>query len=232
MEKSVQDVANGFAAWLEPSHLHFHSGGRADVRAFWGRMMQRESLGEPDKWRAVVVDPAGNRTGAAIEQGEGLYHVLNFQAGEEGLYTVVLENSAGIYCLMPEESCVRHLQWARIDVPVGHHVHDKPSRAIDDGLDIVSSHFLEYMPGDKINLTVLYRGKPLPGAEVKATNHLFTGTDYPLSGITGSQGEVTLTFNAKGHWMFIVTHTDDSNGKAGEYHSTICTTTLVVPGVR
>ncbi|GBF33612.1 hypothetical protein DCCM_2718 [Desulfocucumis palustris] len=232
MEKAIQEAANGYAAWLEPSHLHFHSGGMADVRAYWGRMMQREGRGEPDKWRAVVVDPAGNRAGAAIEQGEGPYHVLGFQAEQEGLYTVVLENSPGISGTMPEENCLRHLQWARLDVPVGHHVHGTPPAAIGDGLDIVPGHFLEYMPGDKINLTVLYKGEPLPGAEVKATNHLFTGTGYPLSGITGPRGEVSLTFNAKGHWMFIVTHTDHSDRKAGEYHGTVYTTTLVVPGVR
>ncbi|KJS16388.1 MAG: hypothetical protein VR69_09415 [Peptococcaceae bacterium BRH_c4b] len=246
MTVSVPDVARGYAVWLEPAHLHFHSGGKAEVRAYWGSMMQRDGQGQSENWRAYVIDPAGTEIPASIEIGEVLFHTVAFQANAEGLYTVVLENNAGIYCTLPDGSwvrdggpvlpqgarCSRYVQWARVAAPVGHHVHGTPPGTISGGLDIIPGSHHDFAPGDRLGLRVYFRGKPLPGAVLKGTSHLFNGSEYPLTGVAGQEGEAEFTFSAKGHWMFTVTYTDDKDAKEGLYHSTVHTTTLVVPGVR
>lgn len=246
MKNEIPDLVRGHEAWLEPAHLHFHSGGEVEIKVLWGHMMQRDGMGRPENWRAVVIDPAGKTSQVDIGYGEGLYHTLNFTAGPEGLYTVALENKAGVYCVLPDgawvlgdrgnfpqaSGCTKYHQWARVAIPVGHHIHGSLETVVNQGLDLYPGEYREYRPGDNIDLQAYYHGRPLAGAEVKAVYHLFTGVDYPLVGKTGPDGHVSFTFNEKGHWMFIVTYRDESEKLDAKYDATVYTTTFVVPGVK
>ncbi|OAT85758.1 DUF4198 domain-containing protein [Desulfotomaculum copahuensis] len=297
------DIVRGHEVWLEPTHLHFHTGGEIEVKALWGHMMRRDGMGRAEHWRCYALAPDGVRHELEPLPGEGLYHMLYLPAGAEGLYTVVVENDAGVFCTLPGGTvkegsrrehpqalkCARYYQWARVTVPVGHDVHghgvnlagahhhdpgrrddagehghrhgvahagrhehvscchghgDEHAHAHDSGhehghgvalaggLDIVPAAVRPFHPGDSLDLQVLYRGRPLAGATVRATYHLFEGADYPRAGLTGPDGKVAFTFEQKGHWMFIVNHTDASGAVAGEYDGLELTATLVVPGVR
>jgi uncharacterized GH25 family protein len=248
MTAALPDVARGCAVWLEPAHLHFHSGGIAEIKAHWGIMMKQEGRGRPENWNVFVISPAGAEISADININGGgeLFYPVAFRAEEEGLYTVVLENNAGIYCRLPDGSwvqggesvppegarCFRYVQWARVAAPVGHHVHGSPPVAVAGGLDIIPGSHQDFKPGESIVLRVCFRGKPLPGVVLRGVSHLSEGTEGLLSGVTGRDGEALFTFSDKGHWMFTVTHKDDDEAKDGMYHCTVYTTTLVVPGVR
>ncbi len=245
MEDAFPGVVKGFSAWLEPESLHYHAG-IVRVRALWGYMMQREGTPDIGGWDCYALDPAGTILEADIAQGEGNHHNVAFFAGGEGLYNLVLENSAGIYCRLPGGGwsrgdagenpgaleCSRFIQRSRLPVPVGHHVHGPLGGVCPGGLDVFSREFREYRPGDGIVINVYYRGRPLAGADLKATCHLFTGSGYPWQGKTGEDGEVYFTFPEKGHWMFTCTFEDRDDGVPGRFSKTVHTANFVVSGVR
>lgn len=207
MENGSPDIKKEYLVWLEPEHLHFHEGGPANVRALKGKMMQRD--GNPDMagWTGYALDPEGIRLDVEITRGTGNHYRVVFFAGVEGIFNLVLESG-------PDR--------ARIAVPVGHHAHGPLTGLNTRGLDVFVTEFREYHPGDSVAIMVLYNGKPLPGAEIAATYHLYTGVEYPWRGRTGEDGSVNFTFTRKGHWMFVCSHTDQI----------LYTSTFVVAGVR
>lgn len=245
MEDVFPGVVKGFSAWLEPESLHYHAG-IVRVRALWGYMMQREGTADTGGWDCYALGPAGTVLEADIAPNEGNYHNVAFFAGGEGLYNLVLENDAGIYCRLPGGGwsgedpgqapgaleCARFFQRSRLPVPVGHHVHGPLDSVSAGGLDVFSREFGEYRPGDGIVIKVYYRGRPLPGADLKATYHLFAGSEYPWQGKTGKDGEVYFTFPEKGHWMFTCTFAGGEERGEGRYSKTVYTANFVVAGVR
>lgn len=243
MDNGNPGVERGFAVWMEPESLHYHTG-IVQARILWGRMMQREGAADAGGWSCYALDPEGEVLEADIAPGEGTFHKAAFFAHREGLYSLVLDYDAGVY-LIPGEvralgepgdepggavKAVRYYQRARLPVPVGHHMHGRLENLEAAGLDVFCSEFREYRPGDSIVVSVFYKGKPLAGAEIKATYHLYTGTEYPWRGITGKDGSASFTFSDKGHWMFTCTHSG-ADSDAGN-SQTVNTSTFVVAGVR
>lgn len=217
------EIERGYAVWLEPTHLHFHPGNRIEIKALWGNKMQKDGIGNPENWKAFVTDPSGKKLDAEITYGEGLYAGVYFEAEEEGLYHVMVENDAGVY----QENY--YSQWAGLLVPVGHHIHGR-GIVTGHGLEIVAAEFKEFCLGDTVTLQVLFNRKLLPGIEVKATYHLYEGPGYPYSETTGDEGRLNFTFDNKGHWMFLVNYKENVTGQ--EYKTRYYTSTFVVPGVR
>jgi len=218
-ESDFAEIESGYTVWLEPSHLHFNSGGQVEIKALWGNKMQKDGTGNPQNWQAVVIPPAGEEFKGEVSYGEGLYQSVSFPAGEEGLYYVLVENNAGT------NKGTSYIQRAGLLVPVGHHVHGH-GVATGRGLEIVPSELKEFHPGDNISLQVLFNGQTLPNIDVKITYHLYEGDDYPYSATTGDSGNLSLTFKEKGHWMFLAQYKDQND--LLEYH----VSTFVVPGVR
>ncbi|MFZ5646800.1 MAG: ATP-binding cassette domain-containing protein [Bacillota bacterium] len=226
MCKDTAGAAEGYTIWLEPEHLHYHSG-IVQARAIWGPIMKREEGAVANGWQAYALAPDGSVLDADIAgTGEDFYKVAFF-AGKEGIYDLVLENEAGIY------SGVRHIQRARLPVPVGHHVHGPVKNLGNEGLDLFCEEYnSEYRLGDTISIMVMYNGKPLPGAQLAATYHLYDGEQFPWRGTAGGDGRVLFTFSGKGHWLFACTHADETLKREGQYHQTVFTSTFVVAGVR
>lgn len=245
MENSLPEVARGFTVWIEPESLHYHTG-IVQARALWGRMMQREGSADTRGWTCYALDPSGALLDADVAPGEGNFHKVAFFAQREGLYNLVVENHAGVYSMLPggvwekgplyshsgAPEAVRYLQRARISIPVGHHVHGPLSNLAAGGLDVFCDEFREYRLGDSIAVRVFYNGRPLPGAELKATYHLYAGSARPRQGNAGADGGITFTFPEKGHWMFTCSYTDNNQNEEGDYTKTVHTSTFVVAGVR
>lgn len=246
MNENIPDIVRGHEVWLEPTHLHFHTGGEAHFKALWGHMMQRDGMGDAANWSAWVSKEQGGEEKAYIGPGDGLFYTVSFPVQEEGIYTLVLKNDAGIFSTLKDGSWVkgslkeypeaqvsyRYLQWARTSASVGHHQHGKGMPAVPGGLDIVPGEIRDYSTGQTADFKVYYQGKPLAGATVQATYHLYDGSSYPWSGKTGGDGEFSFTFEQKGHYMFIATHLDTSSNEPGQHQGLKLTATLVVTGVR
>ncbi|AGL01254.1 DUF4198 domain-containing protein [Desulfoscipio gibsoniae] len=199
------------AIWLEPTHLHFHHGDNIEVKVLWGLAMHSEGGVNPDLLKGYVIDPNGVELPAQITPApDGLHYVLAFSCGHEGMYTVQVESDAASG------------QWARVLVPVGHHVHGH-GKALNRGMEIVPGTYGEFHPGDAVVLTVLNNGIPMAGARVRATYHLYEGTGFAHSLTADDQGRVQFVFDARGHWLFQVDSVMDNRQ---------ITATLVIPGVR
>lgn len=208
----VEQAVNGYAFWLEPAHLHFHHGDSARIKVLWGYAMKRDKLEQPVEWTGLVIDPEGRQSEASIAMDkDGFNYEMVFQGGPEGIYTAQVEHRAGVF-----------YHWARVLVPFGHHVHGRGA-ALNRGLEIVPGNYAEFHPGDRAGFQVLFNGKPLAGARVLATYHIYDGEGFPHEIYAGPEGEFQFAFDARGHWMFQV-HT----AGGGEEHIA----TLVVPGVR
>ncbi|MFZ5643156.1 MAG: ATP-binding cassette domain-containing protein [Bacillota bacterium] len=215
MESKVSEINSGYNAWLEPEHLHYHSG-VVQARALWGRMMKRESWDDIRGWISYAVDPSGALLDADIAPGEDNFYKVAFYTGDEGLYNLVMESDGRF-------DGGRLLQRARIPVPVGHHIHGNLVNTCKEGLDVYCEEYREYGPGQEIILTVMLNGRPLPGSIIKATYHFHEGDGYPWTGETGEDGRVKFTFPEKGHWLFTCTHSDSSG---------LYTSSFVIAGVR
>lgn len=222
----VEQLSGGHAIWLEPTHLHFHHGDNVEVKVLWGIAMKKDSMDNSTNWRGEVIDPNGLKIPAKITSGtEYSHHVLTFNGGPEGIYTVQVE---GDLRGQQEDmgASAEHKNgcyyWARMLVPLGHHVHGS-GKSLKRGIEIVPEHYSEYHPGDTIELTVLKEGKPLAGVQVLATYHIYDGDNFPYTLTADSQGKIRFSFAAKGHWMFQLHSNMD-----GKNHIA----TLVVPGVR
>ncbi len=246
MDNVSPEVVRGYSVWIEPESLHYHAGSVVRARALWGCMMRRDGEADTGGWNAYALDPGGAVLEADIARGEGNLYKVAFFSGGEGLYNLVLENKAGIYCRLPggewtrgpRDSCpgavesARFFQRARIPVPVGHHIRGRLESVSAFGLDVFSREFGEYRRGDSIVIKVFYNGRPLPGADLKAACHLFSGTEYPWRGRTSKDGEVSFTFPERGHWMFTCTLDDGQDGGGAGYGRTVYTSNFVVAGVR
>ncbi len=208
----------GYAIWLEPVHLHFHRGDQVKVKVLWGRGMRRSNGRVPGPLRGFAVNPEGNTQLAEIQYDEAISaRVLTFNAGEEGIYTVQVENDG------PENADVlRRYLAARLPVQVGHHAHGSVI-ALNRGLEIIADTAAGLHPGREIELAILFAGKPMAGAKIVATYHLYEGDGFPYARITDERGKAKFVFDARGHWMFQVSTKTD-----GQEH----TATLVVPGVK
>lgn len=224
MTNNTQDTAGGYSLWLEPEHLHYHSG-IVQARAILGPPMRKEGGADIKGWNAYALAPGGSVMDADIAAGED-YQKVAFFAGSEGLYDLVLENQAGVY------SGGRLLQRARLPVPVGHHIHGPLKNLGSGGLDLFCEEYREYRAGESISIVVMYNGKPLPGAKLAATYHLYEGGRMPWQGTAGGDGRVSFTFTGKGHWLFTCTHADESLKLEGQYDRSVFTSTFVVAGVR
>ncbi|MCF8010738.1 MAG: DUF4198 domain-containing protein [Clostridiales bacterium] len=217
----VEEITQGNIIWLEPTQLHFHPGDSIKTKVLWGSAMQKMVPGNPENLTAHVNGPDGKVINAEILDSDSKI-LVQHKAGRSGLYHLVVENDAGVY------DGKYYYQWARLPVPVGHHICDK-GIITGQGLEIVPNEFMQYHPGDTFNLQVLLNGNILPGAEVKITYHLYDEPVYPYSQKTNEKGQVDFTFNAKGHWLFLVNYEEKVDNE--EYNSVCYSCTYVMPGV-
>ncbi|WP_165608385.1 DUF4198 domain-containing protein [Desulfoscipio geothermicus] len=209
----AEHLADGRAIWLEPTHLHFHRGDKVELKVLRGYAMQKAEMDGSEHLRGVAVNPEGAEIPVQISRGvDGAYDILVFNSGAEGIYTVQVENGPG-----PGKD-----YYARVLVPIGHHVHGA-GKAMNRGLEIVPETYGTFHPGEAVDLTVLYGGKPAAGAQVWATYHLNEESGFSHTLQADEKGKVRFVFDAKGHWLF-QTHVNDN----GTDHIA----TLVVPGVR
>jgi len=206
--------------WLEPYHLHYHRDETVSVKLLQGYGMKK-SQGDNNNYSpsGTVIGPAGEMISCRFErENANMHYNLVFDSGAEGIYTVLVKSEHS--CSAEEQNLL--FQWARILVPVGHHVHGI-GHMINKGMEINPAGEGHYKPGDEIDLTVLFNGVPLADIEVMATYHLYEGSGYPHNALTNARGEVRFTINSPGHWMFRAQAVSNGN---------VHVATLVVPGVR
>ncbi|WP_018086380.1 ATP-binding cassette domain-containing protein [Desulfurispora thermophila] len=200
--------------WLEPLHLHYHTGEEVVLRAVCGAPMRRSIWPQQAKLVARVIGESQEDVWALTAPVAPDVHNLVFEAGGEGYYRAIMQ--------------VNHFSekaetvfTAIMDVPVGHDLAPQQLDGAAVGVDLLlqPNPVASYRYGDKVKFQVFWQGKPLAGAIVKGTYHLREEPGYVWQATTDDAGVVWLELGARGHWLLVVEH--DRN----------CTTYLL-PGVR
>ena len=189
--------------WMEPTHMHFHTGHAAQIKLYRGEMMLPQSPVDQEV-SLKLHKPDGSVENLSLGEVKDDYYLISFDPATEGFYTVTANDGNGNY--------------SKIIVPIGHHLQGSVE-PVGEALEITPGMVQEYHLNDLINISVLTSGKPLAGIPIMATYHFYDGDDYPNTITSGADGRAEFTFPAKGHWMFAVAH----EGK---------TATYVVMGVR
>lgn len=209
-----EENAVNMNVWLEPLHLHYHSGEEVVLRAVCGVPMQRDVWPQQARLAARVVGQQDREVWALTAPVAPDVHNLVFEAGGEGYYRAILQ----VDHLRAGE---QKIYTALLDVPVGHDLPPRPMDSAAGGIELLlqPDPIGAYRFGDRVKLQVFWQGRPLSGATVKATYHLREEPGFAWQSTTDESGTVCLELNARGHWLLAVEH--------GIY-----TTTYLLPGVR
>lgn len=86
-------------------------------------------------------------------------------------------------------------------------------------------------PGDNLTVRLLYLGRPLAGALVKATDH--ERPDEPVAVRTDARGRATLALSRAGTWLIHAVHMVPAKGDArADWESFWASLTFELPGTR
>jgi len=178
--------------WLEPAtdHGHFHEGEQVTLKLFKGYNMKP---GHDCEFAGLKAFIAGN--GEAKE-----LHIHDHHGSRE---LVLGQENDGLLQVWAEEAEGNHRRLASVLVEVGHHHHHGLKPAGLD-LEIFPTDYSHARMGESYEIQVLQQGKPVPGAEVRAT---FAGThqkDYPHRLVTNDEGKARLFLTARGNYLFSV----------------------------
>jgi uncharacterized GH25 family protein len=245
-------VAQGHEIWVLPEGSHAHEGHKARCRVFYGHAMRPDGLADLKRLAASVVASAGDRHSLQIEPGDDKFHLVSFTPDREGFWAVTVENDAGPVAVTADGFYRRgtrkdypaarevnyYYQYAKTYVQVGHLCAACGGMVSVPGI-MCLGHALElvlapnvYRVGDEVTLEVRYRGRPLPGVEVKATWSLREEKDWALAAKTGDAGQVKFVLNSPGHWLFYTRYGGETPGKENEYDKRVYSATLSLFGVR
>lgn len=246
------EVARGHEIWVLPEGGHAHEGREVRCRIFYGHAMRADGLPDLTRLAAWAVVSEGRRLPLKVEPDTGEFHVVRFTPDRDGFWPVTVENDVGPIALTKDGSYRRgtreeypdarevgyYYQYAKTYIQVGHFC--AACGGVADSPEILRlGHDLEliaipsaYRVGDGVLLEVRYRGRPLPGAEVKATWSLYEKTDWALAQKTNDAGLVRFTLRAPGHWLFYTRYGDDTLAEEGAYDRRVYSATLTLFGVR
>lgn len=245
-------VVQGHEIWVLPEGSHAHEGREARCRVFYGHAGRPDGLADLSRLSAWVVAPAGKRLSLPVEAGDNTFHLLRFTPDREGFWPVTVECDVGPVVITKDGFYRRgsrqdypdareagyYYQYTKTYVQVGHFcadcgeiTHPPECLRLDHDLEMVVPPNI-YRVGDELVLEVRYRGRPLPGAIVKATWSLREEEDWGLVKNTDDTGQVRFTFHQPGHWLFYTQHPDETLGREGEYDKRVYSATLSFYGVR
>lgn len=177
--------------WLEPvtDHGHFHTGENVALRIIKGYNMKQDErlsmnslqafvVNEGTTWEAVVHEQHGGMEINLGQEADGLLQVYVKENGEKELY-------------------------AKVILEIGHH-HHHGLQPVGLPLEIVPSDYSHVRMGESYEIQVLKAGKPLAGAEIKATYASTRNQDYPHRLISNEAGRAKIFLTAKGNYLFTV----------------------------
>ncbi|RPF46841.1 putative GH25 family protein [Thermodesulfitimonas autotrophica] len=244
-------VVQGHEIWVLPEASHVHEGREARCRVFYGHAGRPDGLADVNRLAAWAVAPDGRRIAASLGPGDNTFHFARFTPDQDGFWAVTVENDVGPVAVAKDGFYRRgtrrdypdarevgyYYQYAKTYVQVGHFcegcgvVRPPGVACLDHDLELVLAPGV-FRVGDAALLEVRYRGRPLAGAEVKATWSLREKEGWALVRQTDAAGKVKFTLAHPGHWLFYTRHADETLGKESEYDKRVYSATLGLFGVR
>ncbi|MGB4702548.1 MAG: CooT family nickel-binding protein [Syntrophomonadaceae bacterium] len=192
-EIAAESAGTGTEIWLDldTDHGHFHEGEEVKLKLFKGYNMKANPEAAWTAPRVMVVGQGGEHQAEMHLHG----HIGHINLGSEN------DGLVQVYALEPGD---REL-YAKLLVEVGHH-HHHDLQPIGLPLEILPCGYSHARMGENYEVQVLKDGKPLAGAELKATYANTRNTDYPHHLVTDEEGKARLFLTARGNYLFSVSH--------------------------
>ena len=223
--------------WLNPGDYYPQVGSTVGIGIGWGhkypanRVDQEIKEGRVEEIRAV--DPDGLTVNLAQDS------VSNYKLKVEkpGVYLVTAKIKPGFFTTTPEGrkwgdkkavtnpvKCTNfHIQAKTVITGGGSN--KNLSNAAGQPLEVIPLFFSRQnlKSGESLTVKVLFEGKPLPKASVKATyagyeagqgdmhepsdkRHPVGGKRFPVEAVTDDQGRATFLLDRAGYWMIALSH--------------------------
>lgn len=224
---------------MAPHHVWIQCPTRARL---WEVLTARISFGhdfvvqgraDPLRTRVWLIKPTGERIPLAIAPGEG-EPTVTFTLDTPGRHTLLVEYDGKIWSIGRDG---RHLRGSRADHPgvpvakvVYYYQYAKAMVTVGDedawpGPTGVEFEIVPHPLRDGwIGLAVLYEGRPLEGAEVRA---FCSGAEDAQVAITDAKGSVGFPFRG-GSWLFITNYEDPTKSVPGEFDARVVTAVLTI----
>ena len=227
--------------WLNPATHYPEVGATVDIGVGWGhkfpadRVDQEMKDGRLEEIRALAPD---GREVALTKVSAALYRM---PVDKAGVYLVTARIKPGFFTMTPEgrkwgdkkaiANCVKctnfHIEAKTILIAGGSAEHLEAASGLPLEL-IPRTDFSRLKNGGKAQVSVLFDGKPLPGAAVKATYAGFEAKDiaphqkaqkkqkaakkrghhkhFPVETTTDDQGRAELKLDRAGYWIVLLSH--------------------------
>lgn len=231
----------GHEIWIEgPDHGHL--GSASNVQCKYGHNLAVDGRFNISLVTAYLFDPKGNKSDMVLFSEPSVTkdaYMVSFTPIEEGFYTILLDYPAGIWCkgvdgrnyYAPSNRCpevtqsIRHHQFSKAVIPVGHGLAAETPPAVGAPLEIIPQNFTRPAEGDEVTVQVLYQGTPLPNADLRIAG----GVEVQASEAkTDQNGLASIKFGLFGPWMILASYEDRDKGVSGEYEAEKFTSVLSV----
>jgi nickel transport protein len=222
--------------WLNPGNYFPQVGTTVDIGIGWGHTYPADRVDQEVKEDRVqeisAVDPDGLTT-ALTKVSPALYKL---SVNKAGAYLVTAKIKSGNFTMTADGR-----KWGdkkSVADPIkctNYHIEAKTvilAGGSDRNLSFPAGQPLEVIPlthlsnlknGDKLDVDVLFQGRPLPDATVRATYAGFEIPDiaphgssqeggqkakkhYPVEAVTDGTGRATVQLKKAGYWMILISH--------------------------
>lgn len=228
--------AAGHSLWLNPGDYFPQVGTTVDIGIGWGHMYPANRIHQEVKDDRVqeisAVDPDGLTT-VLTKVAPDLYKLSVEKAGA---YLVTAKIKSGSFTMTAEGRKWGDKKSVADPIKcVNYHIEAKTvilAGGSDGNLGYAAGQPLEVIPlnnmnnlkdGGKLDVKVLFQGKPLPNAPVKATYAGFENPDsaqhqsaqksgkkaekhYPVETTTDDQGRASVKVTRAGYWLILLSH--------------------------
>jgi uncharacterized GH25 family protein len=226
--------------WLNPANYFPEVGTTVDIGIGWGHTYPANRVDQEVKDGRVEEITAVDPDGKTIDLSKVSAALYQLKIDKPGAYLITAQIKPGFFTTTPEGrkwgdkkeianpiKCTNfHIQAKTMLIAGGKDQH--LSGVTGQPLEIIPLNNLDQMkPGDALTIKLLFDGKPLPDATVRATYAGFETDDiaphqaaskekkgdkkghhrhFPVETVTDGQGKAELPLKTAGYWMIVLSH--------------------------
>ena len=233
---SLGQVVQAHNLWLNPENHYPAVGTTVDIGIGWGHTYPAGRVDQEVKEGRVEAISAVDPDGQTVELTQASAALYKLKVEKAGAYLIIARIKPGVFTMTPEGrkwgdkkavanpvKCTNfHLEAKTVIIAGGK---DKnlsyPTGQPLEVILLTSPH--ELKGGDQLPVKVLFEGKPLSGASIRATYAGFEEPDiaphkaapaggkghhkhFPVEALTDGQGQALLPMARSGFWMIMLTH--------------------------
>ena len=222
--------------WLNPENYYPEVGTTVDIGIGWGHTYPANRVDQEVKEGRVEAISAVDPDGQTVELAKASTALYKLTVEKAGAYLIIARIKPGVFTMTPEGrkwgdkqtvanavKCTNfHLEAKTVIIAGGS---DKnlsyPAGQPLEVILLTSPH--ELKGGDQLPVRVLFEGKPLSGASIRATYAGFEEQDmaphnaasaggkshhghFPAEALTDGQGQALLPMGKSGFWMIMLSH--------------------------